>query len=119
MKKKKKKRFKRTVVLEMHGNTEGAVDTIEVLFLKENSFCVPIDQLERDIMVFILNKSPGCLIKSVLQRVKMEEEKLGYLLEIPVRDGSDVEFGCSPVSVVRPFHAHGRIIPLCPHNSGQ
>ena len=58
--------------MEIHGNVEGAVHTIQVPFLKKNYFSVPIDQLERDILIYILNKSSSCLIKSVLQGVKME-----------------------------------------------
>lgn len=47
---------------------------------------MPIDQLERNILIYILNKS-SCLTKS-----KNGSREIKYFLGIQVRDGSDLEF---------------------------
>lgn len=65
------------VVIEIQGNMVGAVNTIEVAFPKENS-SLPIDQLERDILIYILNKPSSCFLKSV----RMEAETLGNKWEM-------------------------------------
>lgn len=61
------------------------MDKIEVPFPKKNSSAVPADQLERNILIYILNKASSCLLKSVPQGVRMEAEKLGYFLGIQER----------------------------------
>lgn len=51
---------------------------LKFLFLKENS--ASIGYLERDILIYILNKSSNCPVESLLQEVRMEAEKLVRVL---------------------------------------